>query len=224
MNRSEKPKFAILVESLAAAFRVDVTEALLEGYWMALDDLELNSVGAGAKRALRECRFMPTANELRSLSGEVRAEHRSVLAWDAFEAAVVRHGGYVSVDFDDPVINATVRNLGGWKRCCEMPADEFDTFLRKDFERVYSALFASGVPADRAAPLLGIHDAECTKSGFQAPKAIRVETGLPSQQRQLARESFIQIPKLKSPEDSDGVPGLHRVERVAGPSLEKDSR
>lgn len=179
MNNSDRAKFVTAIEALAASFRTEVSEALLEGYWLALDDLTLAAVGLSVKRAMRECTFMPTAHELRGLSGEVRIEHRSILAWDAFESAVRLHGGYASVDFDDPIINATVRNLGGWERCCDLSAEEFDKFLRKDFERVYAALFASGVPADRAGPLLGIHARESAKFGFDGPKALRIETGLP---------------------------------------------
>ena len=189
MQNSDRAKFVLAIQALAAAFRAEVSEALLEGYWLALDDLELSAVGAAVKRALRECRFMPAANELRSLAGEVRPAHRAVLAWDAFSAAVVRHGGYASVDFDDPIINATVHSLGGWERCCEMPAAEFDKFLRKDFERVYVALFASGVTADRAGALLGTIARENALNGYEVRPPVKIATGLPAPGRDLIRRS-----------------------------------
>lgn len=213
MTNDEKPKFVLAIEALAASFRAEVTEAMFEGYWLALDDLDLNAVGRAVKRAMRECKFMPSARELRELAGELRSEHRAVLAWDAFESAVIRHGGYASVDFDDPLINATIRHLGGWRRVCELSGKEFDTFLKKDFERVYAALCASGVASDRCTPLLGIHASENALNGFPAPKPAKVLTGLPSLPAGLIRGPspavaalrLATVPAIKSPDhDQEG--------------------
>lgn len=189
MLKTDAAEFATIVQAIAAAFRQEPTEAMTHGYWLALDDLELPAVRRAAKRALRECKFMPTASELRELAGDMRPDDRAVLAWDAFERAVVSQGGYRSVDFDDRLINATVRSLGGWQRCCEMNPEQFDTFLRKDFERIYATLCRTGVSADRAAPLLGIHASEAAGSGHALPSPIRIETGLPAPSRELIREA-----------------------------------
>ena len=96
---------------------------------------------------------MPSPAELRELAGDLGARDAAILAWDAFERAVVSHGGYSTVLFEDPAINATVRQLGGWERCCEMPTEQFDTWLRKDFERIYAVMAKTGRGSDDA--LLG---------------------------------------------------------------------
>lgn len=190
MQTEHKEEFATAIRALAAAFRVEVTEPLLMGYWLALDDLDLSAVQNAVRRALRECRFMSSANELRQLAGEMRPDHRAVMAWDAFEGAVVRVGGYRSVTFDDPFINATIRSLGGWQRLCEMDPKQFNTFLRKDFERIYQALYQSGISEDRAAPLLGIHASDAALDGGQLPAPVRIKTGLPAPPPQLIRPSL----------------------------------
>lgn len=190
MQKNQQAEFVTAIQALASAFRIEPSEAMFEGFWLALDDLELAAVRGAVKRALRECKFMPSANELRQLAGEMRPEHRAVAAWDAFEAAVTRIGGYRSVTFDDPFINATIRSLGGWQRLCEMNPEQFDTFLRKDFERIYQALYQSGISEDRAAPLLGIHASDAARDGGQLPAPVQVRTGLPAPLPQLMRPSL----------------------------------
>jgi len=106
-----------------------------------------------------------------------RTEDRAVKAWMAFENAVSRHGYIRSVDFDDKVINATVRALGGWEHCCGMPAAEFDTFLQKRFQDTYCALSRSGISGEQAEPLLGWCDKQNGLNGYGQKPAALIETG-----------------------------------------------
>lgn len=72
---ADRVRFGTVIQALAATFRVDVTEALLEGYRIGLDDLEQELFEQAARRALRECRFMPTPAELRSFARSVLTLH-----------------------------------------------------------------------------------------------------------------------------------------------------
>lgn len=195
MRVEDREQFALVVSALAATFNRDATEALLEGYWIGLNDLALPAVKRAAAVAMRECRFMPTVVELRDLAGELSPQGRAVLAWGILEKTVLLVGGYKSVDFDDPCLNATVRNLGGWERICEMPADEFDKWLRKDFERTYQTLLRTGVSREAAAPLTGIHDRTNGFHGHQAAmtEPLRIETGLP-----VLPQDFVRLPGPKA--------------------------
>lgn len=178
MNDTDREQFAKLIGALAIATRVEADELLLEAYWMALEDLPIESVAIAAKRALRECKFFPMAVELREMSGEVSPADRAVLAWDAFQKAVHQHGYYDSVQFDDPAITATVRSLGGWIRVCELPVDEFDKWLRKDFERVYASYCRSGVSPEALEHLPGFFEKENGIKGATIKPPVLIETGL----------------------------------------------
>lgn len=60
---------------------------------------------------------MSSVAELREFcgvaSGRINVKDRPLLAWQAVLEAISKVGAYVSPDFDDSVINATIRQLGG---------------------------------------------------------------------------------------------------------------
>lgn len=217
MQASDRVEFAQAITALAASFRAESDEAMLEGYWWALDDLPLEAVQRAVRSAMRQCKFMPAAFELRELSGVMSNQARAVLAWAAFEKAVRIHGGYETINFDDPLINATVRNLGGWERCCLLPCEEFDKWLRKDFERVYLALLSSGVSAEAAAPLIGVFDRENLLTGYEGRKPVLFVTGLPAHQRQLVHGS-VRVERLPGSEPKS----IGRIFQLTPPDAGKD--
>lgn len=164
---------------MAEAFGRQATDVTFRAYIAGLEGLTVEQIESGVNRALKSCKFMPAPAELRELAGELKGQDRAVKAWLAFEKAVARIGGYKTVSFDDVVINATVRSIGGWQHCCTMSAHEFDTFLRKKFIDAYDSLYRSGVGEDEAAPLRGDFDQENARLGF-APQEVRlIATGLP---------------------------------------------
>lgn len=179
LQATERPQFAETIAAVCATFGREADEALYAGYWMGLNDLELADVRRAATAAIRRSRFMPTVAELREWAGDMPLSARAVLAWDAFEQAVVRHGGYAFVRFDDPAINLTVTMLGGWERCCELPAAAFDKWLKKDFERTYTALCSSGRPVRDCGALLGTFDRENGAGGYGVKPPTLIATGLP---------------------------------------------
>lgn len=69
MQPSEETDFAKIVAALAATFRQECSAALIDGYWMGLDDLTLDVLRRAAAQAIRTSRFMPTPHELRVLAG-----------------------------------------------------------------------------------------------------------------------------------------------------------
>ncbi len=183
-----------LIAALAATFNREADEAMFQGYELGLSDLPLDAVKLAVERAIRECKFMPTAAELRELSGAILSADRAVMAWDAFAKAVSQISYTKSVSFDDPVINATVRSLGGWERCTGIGGEEFDKWLRKDFERVYLAFERSGVGPEAAAPLIGFVARTNAFNGYHEdiPKPLLIACGLPPH-----REGLVTLPAPK---------------------------
>lgn len=170
---------AAAITLLAEAFGRQATPVTFKAYIAGLEGLSVEAIEAGVNRALKSCKFMPSPSELRELAGELKGKDRAEKAWLAFERAVTTHGGYRTVSFDDVVINATVRSVGGWLHCCNMPAAEFDTFLRKKFLEAYDSHFRSGVGEEEAGPLVGEFDRENARLGYEPQNVRRVVTGLP---------------------------------------------
>jgi hypothetical protein len=168
---------------------------MFKAYELGLRGMTASQVQFATQRALETCRFMPAPAELRDLV-YMKPEDRAVKAWLAFEKAVKTHGYIRSVSFDDPVINAAVKALGGWEHCCSMTAREFDTFLQKRFQDTYCSLARSGVSEEQAAPLVGWIDRENALLGYNPQPLCIVETGLP----QLPAQRITQAkPKAERP-------------------------
>lgn len=181
MRHSDREDFCLSIAAMATTYRQEVTKALYEGYWQGLKDLPLEAVRHAVIRALRESRFLPTVAELRELAGQTSGADRAIRVWDVVGLAVFRHGFYKSVDFDDPLTNATIRNLGGWRVFNVRMEEEDEKWLRKEFDRVYTSLARSGISEDMAGPLIGEHERNNRMQGFlsrvEAPK--RIACGLP---------------------------------------------
>ena len=124
---------------------------------------------------------MPPPAKLRELAnaGETSHGDRAVLAWGAFEKAVQGIGYYRSPDFDDPIINATCRNLGGWMAACCTEGEEFDKWYRQRFLKTYEVLSRRGVGDEESAPLIGCVQRENGRLGYDRKEKVQVPTGLP---------------------------------------------
>lgn len=184
----EREKFVTLIQALAGCYVKTADEAMYLGYEMGLDDLPLADIAKAVRRAVKERQFMPTVAELRELAGVPKDTDRATLAWEIFAKQVGILGAYKTVQFDDPIINATCRNLGGWQRCCieSDDKDKFETWLKKEFERVYAVLCRSGVNAEQCAPLGGICDQANGHLGVQGP-VYRIACNLPAHRQNLIR-------------------------------------
>ena len=178
MNEPDKKQFGIIITALARTFNRKADKPLLLGYWMGLEDLDLITVQTGASRAMRESKFMPTVAELRQLAGEILPADRAALALEAFRKALQINGVYESVDFDDKLINATVRNLGGWIQVDERLGQEGNIWVRKEFERIYQTFLRTGVSSGQALALGGIHE-QNNAGRYECKPPLLITDGLP---------------------------------------------
>jgi hypothetical protein len=143
---------------LAETFRVSVTGPMLDGYWLVLEEIPQGELRGAARRALAGSKFMPSPSELLAFARPPRNPAAdAVKAWQAVRAAIDRYDYLVaSIDFG-PLVNAVVRNLGGWDTLCRATLPELDNpgWLRKRFEEVYKALQSSDPQTLHGAPLVG---------------------------------------------------------------------
>lgn len=141
------PRITKAVAALCEAFNRQPTPATFGAYEIGLAGMTPEQVERGAALALQRCKFMPAPAEIRELAigGGQSPEAMAALAFDTLRDAVQGLGSDYSVNFSDGAINATVRMLGGWQRVCEMPAEEFDKWFRKDFVTCYVNVVRNGV-------------------------------------------------------------------------------
>lgn len=64
MNSADRAPFAAALTGMAETYRAEISEATLEGYWIALNHLSLDQVRAGIAAAMRTCEFMPKPSNI----------------------------------------------------------------------------------------------------------------------------------------------------------------
>lgn len=185
-DKKDKPEFATAIGAMCAAFGTDASKALMLGYWMGLQDLTLQAVQGAVARSIRECERLPAPVELRRLAGERTAEAGAIAAWgDVLKAIPL--GPYRHVDFDDRLINATVRNLGGWPTFLGRLVDvDSEKWLRIEFVKCYAMLANSGVSGEMCAALPGLSVATVRNGSLVAAVARRIACTSPGAARLLS--------------------------------------
>jgi len=154
MTDREKPEFMKLLMSTADLHGKELSTDVVELWWNSLNLFGLVQVKRAFSKHIQDPvkgEWMPKpANIIAKLEGS--PERSALLAWTEVEEAVSRIGRYETVQFADPVINAVIRNLGGWISLCDQDLDE--PWMQKEFERRYLAY--SEVGAGLNEPLPGL--------------------------------------------------------------------
>lgn len=191
MNVSDKARFSAAVAGMFETLGREATTPQLRGYWMALGDLPIEAVERACLKAIRQCRFAPVPAELRQLAGEASPSDAAARAWDSVNAAIDQVGTYRGVSFSDPIINATVRHLGGWKSFGDRSVEEFEKWLRKDFLSVYEGFLRTGIDAHAARSLGGIGDAKnAIEFDCQTKRAVATALRLEARPSDVPRVEF----------------------------------
>jgi len=179
MQASDRENYTAMMQALGATFGRDCDEPTLAGYWLAVSDLPVDALKRAVMRAIRECDRMPSGKQLRKLAGELDNDARAVLAWQSACDSIQAHGAYRHVDFDDRIINATIRTMGGWPKLISRFEKDREEFIRRDFLNSYQSLLASRVDGEVCRPLAGISEASVVDGKVSQPLIERIETGLP---------------------------------------------
>lgn len=201
-------EFAKPMALLAAAIGKPISEATLRAWFLVLGHLTPEQLQNGIVRTLRTHEFsgLPAIGLVLRNSGAVETElavsDRAAVAWSCIRAAMSRHGAYATVSFDDPIVTATIRGLGGWVNLCATESgDRFDVWLRKDFERLYGALCQIGVEASATEPLAGLIDIANVATGHDQRAPVEtVATGLPCHRSNLVRGHLSEVAEPPQPE------------------------
>lgn len=184
MNLADKQEFGRLITDVMAFYGKDVSAFALGVWWEACQAFEIEQV----RRTLTAHAMHPEngqyapkpADLVRELAGTYT--DRALMAWGRVSRAMSEVGAYASVDFTDPVIHATVRELGGWSAICRVPNDE-QQFLQKrfcDFFRTYTTRGVTEAPL----ALQGEHDTGNAAKALESPGEVR-RLGTPGPVRRI---------------------------------------
>jgi Domain of unknown function (DUF6475) len=164
------------------------TKLQLKVYWDFLKEIDYETAKRAAKLALSESKFptIPPVGVLLELCNaapqKITSEDRAIAAYNVASLAVKTYGMYRSVDFDDPLANAAIRQMGGWEKWCSWPPDEVQ-WRKRDFAQNYLADLATGVSGELCRPLAGI----CEADNGEAWHIHKIEVGLPQHRPGLVR-------------------------------------
>ena len=143
---TDPERFRNAIQALADSYRQKSTPGMFHGYRLGLAGLSISDIERACALALQKCKFMPVPAELRELAGTGGESYDSMAerAFHVLDKAVSQLGGDRSVNFHDGGINAAVRLLGGWQKCCDQPREEFEKWYRKDFLKIYVSICRGG--------------------------------------------------------------------------------
>lgn len=215
---TSKQAIITAVTMLSETFRQPVADAGFEGYILALEDIEPSELAKVTKRAVRECKFMPTPAELLALAGKGGPQQLAAdtaAAWEAALWARRKHDYTTGVDFG-PLVNAVIRNLGGWVNFCEGRTERDLVFLRKKFEELYAALATQDRASLNGMPLAG---------AFGGMERVAIAGVLPP--LQLAAEATAVADVVRELADGKAIPRAYvapAADSELRPKLEADRK
>lgn len=160
---------------LAEAFRQKTTPVTITAYELGLSSIPIDTIKRAVAVAVRDCRFMPSVQELRGLCGVaiggIDDRDKPLLAWQAVRDAVRRVGGYASPEFEDKTIHAVIRELGGWVDLCNTSTEDMQ-WVEKRFMASYATMSRVKLPEDQTKRLTGISEADNVLNGHDQPVGV----------------------------------------------------
>lgn len=157
-----------LISDLADLFGVTLTPQQFAWYELALQDLPHQRVVQAMQHAMLSCKFFPKPAELRELAGvneKLSSSEQAEIAWKAVLSAIRQVGEYDSVDFSDRVINATIRDLGGWIKVAGIESKDLH-WLEQRFCRAYLANLKVALPPESLKRLSGFTETMNARNGY----------------------------------------------------------
>lgn len=170
-------EFAETIALMTATVGKDMQEAQLQAWYSILGELTVEQLRRGIVETLRHHQFAgfpPVGTILANAGATSKVEDTALLAWAVVRHAIARVGGYDSADFS-PIVNATIRELGGWVTVCNTLTDEMQ-WLEKRFCAAYRAFSTlPEVPEYLAGHLPGIHEINNSGAGQGKFKVARID-------------------------------------------------
>lgn len=142
MTADDRPRFAEGIGLLASMLppRKVLSDLLMEGYWWALKDMDLEAFTAAVHAAMKGCKFLPTPSELRELVSGT-AQDRATVEWGEVVRQVGSVGSLGSPRLSDGAVKAIKIAWGSWRqlaRTLPAPGENDHEWQRKRFEAAFA--------------------------------------------------------------------------------------
>lgn len=137
--------------------------------WLdAFNGMPIDAIELAIRRFNAESEVRPTPAGVRKFAGVagLTDEQRAQAAWRVVRSTILRYGAYYRISFDDPLIHAAIRAIGGWTQLCNTPSEEMH-WKAKAFVDAYVSVARSGIGEFQ--PLAGL---------LQSQQPVEVVTGL----------------------------------------------
>lgn len=163
-------------ERMAVAFGFygrDVSKSMLEVWFETMRPFDLPAVADALNRHVTNPdngQFPPKPADLVRLIGG-GTQDGALVAWSAVQKAVREQGCYRTINFQDPIINAVVTDMGGWISFGMIEQDELP-FKAREFENRYRGYRQRG-EVEALPALLGIVDRDNMAKGYPASEPVR---------------------------------------------------
>lgn len=202
MRDEEKLAFGELITGLCFVNDREASKEMIMMMWMVVSEFPFADVERAIKELVLRPGYMPKPADLRE-AVEGKVEGRAIAAWADVQKAMPL-GAYKHIDFEDPLINAVIRSLGGWPSMFDQCATaESEKWFRHNFIKDYMAMDHRNMNAEACRPLAGISQAEVVngKKGDPVPRRI----GCDDARKRIAES--IDKPSVKlGPRGDDSVP------------------
>lgn len=175
MNENEKKDFAELLTDVFSVYGKDVSAFSLDAFWATLRRFDF----AAVKHAFNVHYGSPDKGNFAPRPGDIirilegGSGDRALVAWVKVDKAVRSIGPYQSVVFDDPIIHAVVRDMGGWIQLGNCSEKDFE-FRGKEFATRYRGYAETGRRADFPAKLIGIAEMDNKQNNRQVDEPLLI--------------------------------------------------
>jgi hypothetical protein len=163
MENEDLEPFSAVLKATAVMYDKQLSDMLVALYWKSLQSLTLDQVKQGISAHIanpEHGQFIPKPADI--MRAFVRKPKEALIAWSQVERAMNDQGYYSTVQFEDGVINAVIKDMGGWMKMCE--ADIGTPWTQKEFERRYEIYQREGISYNH--PLIGFFEYDNSAKGF----------------------------------------------------------
>jgi hypothetical protein len=180
-----KEEFAVCMKFLGACLDREISADTHRAWYAVLGDMEKKALELAIVAVVRGHKFsgLPAIGLLLQAAGAsvgiVDNDAQAVLAWDTAFKAISKHGGYVSVKWDDPAIPAAIETVAdSWVTFCEIETAELIRFVKPKFIEAWKAHRAAGTKRDAVST--GILARDAGRLGYESPEPLRIGEQVPA--------------------------------------------
>ncbi|MEQ3620542.1 MAG: DUF6475 domain-containing protein [Marinobacter sp.] len=159
MTPQDYSQFVTIWTQASELYNKAPSDGALDLIFNALQRFDLEQIKQGLTAHINDPKhgdFAPKpADIVRHIEGD--GDSRALAAWSAVDRAIRSVGPYESVVFDDPRTMATIEDMGGWMKLCEV-TDKDLPFKGNEFVKRFMG-YLSRPPEKFPAKLLGMTEA-----------------------------------------------------------------